>query len=280
MPPGRRVSFNSILGHGRKVWKASVSALARRGDGTELSVAHERLDFLLRRAVGDDCLYPRCIAAEWYMLDTLVKHHACQKNLLRPTLLLDDREIYDRAAELTRHVSLRFAAIVRQKPGWAFGKLDCVINNAGVGDRVELSKLDGTAFDATLSANLTSAFLVSQAAIPHLKVRGGRLIFMSSGAARTGGVISAAYAASKAGLEGLMHYYATYLRPHRITANAIAPSLIATNMFGEMQSHAMDQLPLGRLGRPDEIWPAVRMIMETEYLTGQTIHIDAGRHMT
>jgi 3-oxoacyl-[acyl-carrier protein] reductase len=77
-----------------------------------------------------------------------------------------------------------------------------------------------------------------------------------------------------------MHYYATYLRPHRITANAIAPSLIATDMIGEMQSHAMDQLPLGRLGRPDEIWPAVRMIMETEYLTGQTIHIDAGRYMT
>lgn len=161
-----------------------------------------------------------------------------------------------------------------------FGKLDCVINNAGVGNRIELSKLDGPAFEATLRTNLTSAFLVSQAAVPHLKARGGRLIFMSSGAARTGGVISAAYAASKAGLEGLMHYYATYLRPHRITANAIAPSLIATEMIGEMESHAMDQLPLGRLGRPDEIWPAVRMIMETEYLTGQTIHIDAGRYMT
>ncbi|MDF0519096.1 SDR family oxidoreductase [Bradyrhizobium yuanmingense] len=161
-----------------------------------------------------------------------------------------------------------------------FGKLDCVINNAGVGNRIGLSQLDGATFNATLATNLTSAFLVSQAAIQHMKERGGRLIFMSSGAARTGGVISAAYAASKAGLEGLMHYYATYLRSYRITANAIAPSLIATDMIGEMHVHATDQLPLGRLGRPDEIWPAVRMIMETEYLTGQTIHIDAGRYMT
>jgi 3-oxoacyl-[acyl-carrier protein] reductase len=81
-------------------------------------------------------------------------------------------------------------------------------------------------------------------------------------------------------MEGLMHYYATYLRKHRITANAIAPSLIATDMVGGADTHATADLPLGRLGRPDEIWPAVRMILETEYFTGQTVHIDAGRYMT
>jgi 3-oxoacyl-[acyl-carrier protein] reductase len=161
-----------------------------------------------------------------------------------------------------------------------FGGLDCVVNNAGVAEKIPLEQLDGLAFDRTLRSNLLSAFLVSQASVPHLNERGGRLIFMSSGAARTGGMISAAYAASKAGLEGLMHYYATYLRADRITSNAIAPSLIATDMIKDAQSQAADHLPLGRLGRPDEIWPAVRMIMETEYLTGQTIHIDAGRYMT
>jgi 3-oxoacyl-[acyl-carrier protein] reductase len=161
-----------------------------------------------------------------------------------------------------------------------FGRLDCVINNAGVGEKTPLEQLDGTAFERTLRSNLLSAFLVSQASVPHLRERGGRLIFMSSGAARTGGMISAAYAASKAGLEGLMHYYATYLRADRITATAIAPSLIATDMIKDARGQAAEHLPLGRLGRPDEIWPAVRMIMETEYLTGQTIHIDAGRYMT
>ena len=161
-----------------------------------------------------------------------------------------------------------------------FGRLDCVVNNAGVGEIIGLDDLDAAKFEKTLKVNLLSAFLVSQAAIPHMRERGGRLIFMSSGAARTGGKISAAYAASKAGVEGLMHYYAAYLLPHRITANAIAPSLFESDMTTAMALPSPDKLPLGRLGRPEEIWPIVRMILETEYLTGQTIHLDAGRYMT
>ena len=161
-----------------------------------------------------------------------------------------------------------------------FGRIDCVINNAGVGNIVSLDDLDAAEFEKTLKVNLLSAFLVSQASIPHMKLHGGRLIFMSSNAARTGGMISAAYAASKAGLEGLMHYYARYLMPHRITANAIAPALIESDMTKAMKLPSTDKLPLGRLGRPEEIWPIVRMILETEYLTGQTIHLDAGRYMT
>jgi 3-oxoacyl-[acyl-carrier protein] reductase len=161
-----------------------------------------------------------------------------------------------------------------------FGRLDCVINNAGIGDKTALEKLGAAQFDTILRVNLLSAFLVSQAAITHMKERGGRLIFMSSLAARTGGGISAAYAASKAGLEGLMHYYATYLLADRITSNAIAPALIASDMVKAMKLPSAEAFPLGRLGQPDEIWPAVRMILETEYMTGQTIHINAGRYMT
>lgn len=161
-----------------------------------------------------------------------------------------------------------------------FGRLDALVNNAGVGKIVGLDELDAEQFEQTLRVNLLSAFMVSQAAIPHMKARGGRLVFMSSGAARTGGRVSAAYAASKAGLEGLMHYYASYLRPHRITANAIAPSLIASDMTKQMDLPPPDKLPLGRLGRLEEVWPALRMILDTEYLTGQTIHLDAGRYPT
>lgn len=161
-----------------------------------------------------------------------------------------------------------------------FGRLDCVINNAGAGLVRTLDELDGATFQQTLNVNLLSAFYVSQAAIPHLKQNGGRLIFMSSGAARIGGRVSAAYAASKAGMEGLMRYYALYLRDDCITANAIAPLLIETEMLAGMNLPPPSDPPLGRLGRPDEIWPAVRMIIETEYLTGQTIHLNAGRYMT
>ena len=171
------------------------------------------------------------------------------------------------------------AALVEQSLA-AFGSVDCVINNAGSGEIRSLDQLNGAEFVKVLESNLVSAFLVSQAAIPHMKAAGGRLIFMSSGAARSGGKISAAYAASKAGLEGLMHYYAAYLRPFRITANAIAPALIETDMVRQMTLPDAADLPMGRLGRAEEVWPLVRMIIETEYLTGQTIHLDAGRYMT
>ena len=159
------------------------------------------------------------------------------------------------------------------------GQIDCVVNNAGGGAVTPLDKLDESTFARTLQVNLVSAFLVSQAAWPHMKTNGGRLVFLSSGAARTGGGLSAAYAASKAGVEGLMHYYATALRPYRITANAIAPTLVKSDLMNLMAPQTTG-LPLGRLGRVEEIWPALRMIIETEYLTGQTIHIDAGRYMT
>jgi 3-oxoacyl-[acyl-carrier protein] reductase len=161
-----------------------------------------------------------------------------------------------------------------------FGRIDCVINNAGIGEVCPIDRLDLAFFQKTLHANLTSAFLVSQAAWPHMKRDGGRLIFMSSAAARTGGGLSAAYAASKGGVEGLMHAYASALRPHRITANAIAPALIESRMANAIDAGPAENLPLGRMGRAEELWPATRMIIETEYLTGQTIHVDAGRYMT
>jgi 3-oxoacyl-[acyl-carrier protein] reductase len=159
------------------------------------------------------------------------------------------------------------------------GRIDCVVNNAGSGAVIPLNDLDEATFARTLQVNLISAFLVSQAAWPHMKMNGGRLVFLSSGAARTGGGLSAAYAASKAGVEGMMHYYATTLRPYRITSNAIAPTLIESDLMN-LISPRTTELPLGRLGRAEEIWPALRMIIETEYLTGQTIHIDGGRYMT
>ena len=162
-----------------------------------------------------------------------------------------------------------------------FGRIDCLINNAGVGTPVDLEHLTRERFEETLQHNLTSAFLVTQAVVPHMRAAGhGRLIFMSSVAARTGGMVSAAYAASKGGLEALMHYYATHLVRHGITANAVAPALIATDMVEAMPHPPAHTLPLGRLGRPDEVWPAVRMLIDSSYVTGQTIHVSTGMFMT
>jgi 3-oxoacyl-[acyl-carrier protein] reductase len=115
-----------------------------------------------------------------------------------------------------------------------FGWLDCVVNNAGIGKKIALDALDEAAFSRTIQANLTSAFLVSQAAWPHTTKSGGRLVFLSSGAART----SSGLSATKEGVESLRHYYATYPRQHRITANAIAPAFIETDMAQPLRAVA------------------------------------------
>ena len=163
-----------------------------------------------------------------------------------------------------------------------FGSVDVLISNAGIAEFRSFEQADIDHYDRIMSANARSAFLVSQACIPHMirQGQGGRLLFFSSLAARTGGGVSPAYAASKGALEGMMHYYATYLLPHRITSNAIAPALVETEMVQKMNLPPLSQLPLGRLGRAEELWPAVRMVLETEYMTGQTIHLNAGRYMT
>ncbi len=161
-----------------------------------------------------------------------------------------------------------------------FGRIDCVINNAGIGDVLSLEELSAADFEHTLRQNLTSAFLVSQAAIPFLKQQGGRLVFMSSLASRIGGRVSAAYAASKGGMEGLMHYYATYLRAYGITANAIAPTLIHTDIVAKMTLPPVETMPFGRLPLASEVWPTLQAILDTEYITGQTLHINGGLFMT
>jgi 3-oxoacyl-[acyl-carrier protein] reductase len=164
----------------------------------------------------------------------------------------------------------------------ALGAIHAAINNAGVAETRTVEQADEAHFDRMLTVNVKSAYLVSQAAVKQMLAQksGGRLVFMSSLAAATGGVVSPAYAASKAALEGLMHYYATYLLPHKITANALAPALIESDMVNAMTLPAADTLPLGRIGKADEMWPAVRLMLDVEYMTGQTVHLNAGRYMT
>jgi len=163
----------------------------------------------------------------------------------------------------------------------AFGPTGMLVNNAGIGPRRALLDATDADFDAVLAANLRSAFLMTQAVLPDLLAqRWGRLVFLSSLAARTGGVISAAYAASKAGTEGLMHWYATQGLAHGITANAVAPAFIETDMLAGAPLPPPAQMPLGRMGRPEEVAALVETIVRSGFLTGQTIHLNAGRYMT
>lgn len=163
----------------------------------------------------------------------------------------------------------------------AFGPPTIVVNNAGIGTHASVTEISPADFDSVIANNLRSAFLVTQAAVPDMmSADWGRLVFMSSTAARIGGIVSVAYAASKAGIEGLMHYYATHLLTYGITANAVAPALFETDMVAGMTLPPTAALPLGRLGRPEEIGLVVKTIVLCEYMTGQTIQVNAGRYHT
>ena len=117
------------------------------------------------------------------------------------------------------------------------GPVDVLVNNAGISRPRTLEEITIEDFDATIAVNLRSAFLVTQAVLPSMRSRKwGRLIFVGSVAAQVGGVVGPHYAASKAGMVGLMHGYASMLAGEGITANVIAPALIETDMIRDNPS--------------------------------------------
>ena len=161
------------------------------------------------------------------------------------------------------------------------GPVDVLVNNAGINPGKPLPELTLADWRDTIDANLTSAFLLSQAVVPGMRERHfGRLIFLSSVAAQTGGVIGPHYAASKAGMLGLMHSYANLLAKEGITSNAIAPALIETEMVRNNPRAKPDLIPIGRFGTVDEVADIVVLLAHNAYLTGQTISPNGGWYMT
>jgi 3-oxoacyl-[acyl-carrier protein] reductase len=163
----------------------------------------------------------------------------------------------------------------------ALGPIDIVVNNAGIARPQPLEAIAIDDWREVIETNLTSAFLVSQAVLPSMRARGwGRLIMLSSVAAQLGGVIGPHYAASKAGLLGLVHSYAALLAREGITANAIAPALIETDMIRNNPRERPDLLPVGRFGTVDEVADLVVALARNGYVTGQTINVNGGWYMS
>lgn len=163
-----------------------------------------------------------------------------------------------------------------------WGSVDILVNNAGINPVKPLLEITPTDFQHSLSVNLTSAFLTTQAALPKMiEKKFGRIINISSVAAQLGGVIGPHYAAAKAGMLGLTHSYAAMLAQYGgITSNAVAPALIATDMIKDNPNIKPGLIPLGRFGEPDEVSDIVVLLASNGYINGQTFNVNGGWYMS
>ena len=158
----------------------------------------------------------------------------------------------------------------------ALGPINILVNNAGIAIVRGIDDLTESDFDQTIAVNLKSAFLCTQAVLPAMRAgTWGRIVNISSLAARGGGGIGVHYNASKAGMEGLTRGYAARLVKEGITVNAVAPALIETDMM-RGRSDLLSRIPLGRMGRSEEVAQAVLMVLGNDYMTGQTIALNGG----
>ena len=161
------------------------------------------------------------------------------------------------------------------------GPISILVNNAGIAMARTVDTISEQDWDQTLSINLKSIFLVTQAVLPRMREQQwGRIINISSVAAQVGGVVGVHYAASKAGILGITHYYASQLAKEGITVNTLSPGPTSTDMARSLPQIRPDMVPVGRLGTAEEIADAAIMIIKNGYMTGQTVQANGGRYMT
>ncbi|MFP4497857.1 MAG: 3-oxoacyl-[acyl-carrier-protein] reductase [Vulcanimicrobiota bacterium] len=167
-----------------------------------------------------------------------------------------------------------------------FQKIDILVNNAGITRDGLIMRMKEEDWDAVLSVNLKSAFLLTKAVSRYMmKARSGRIINMASVIGLMGNVGQANYSASKAGLIGLTKSSAKELASRNINVNAIAPGFIKTPMTDKLTDDQKDamlgQIPLGYFGEPSDIARLVRFLVGdgSRYITGQVIQVDGGMVM-
>jgi 3-oxoacyl-[acyl-carrier protein] reductase len=166
------------------------------------------------------------------------------------------------------------------------GKIDIVVNNAGITRDQLVMRMKRADWDAVLNTNLTSAYLCTQQAISSmLKQRWGRIINITSVFGQTGQAGQANYAASKAGLIGLTMAIAREVGSRNITCNAVAPGFIETAMTSgladDFKQSAVKMIPLGRVGSPEDVASAVAFLAseEASYITGHVLNVNGGMLM-
>jgi 3-oxoacyl-[acyl-carrier protein] reductase len=195
---------------------------------------------------------------------------------------LEIRKLGRRCASIQANVSIandvnRLVQTTEER----LGRVDILVNNAGIARPQPIEEITENDWDQILIGNLKSCFLMTQAVLPGMRARKwGRIINLSSVAAQVGGVVGPHYAASKAGMLGLTRFYAQKLAAEGVTANAIAPALIDTDMVRANLNARPERIPVGRFGTSEEVAEVAVMLAKNAYITGQTIHVNGGWFMT
>ena len=161
----------------------------------------------------------------------------------------------------------------------ALGRVDIVVANHGIATTATYEQVDAGLFDQTLAINLRAPFLLAQAALTGMRERGfGRILFVSSTAAFRGGVVGPHYAASKSGLHGMAHFLASRTAADGVTVNVIAPGFVETAMLQGDASELGARVPVGRVGKPDEVADLAVAVLRNGYVTSHVFSVDGGMH--
>lgn len=167
-----------------------------------------------------------------------------------------------------------------------FGKIDVLVNNAGVTKDGLIMRMKEDAFKQVIDINLVGTFNVTRNVVPYMvKQRSGRIINIASVVGIVGNAGQSNYSASKAGIIGFTKSLAKELSSRNILVNAIAPGFIETKMTDvlndNVKENILNQIPLGRMGKPSEVANVVKFLSgeDSLYITGQVINIDGGMVM-
>jgi 3-oxoacyl-[acyl-carrier protein] reductase len=167
------------------------------------------------------------------------------------------------------------------------GRVDILINNAGIGDFVSFPEISSEKWDRMINIHLKGSFNCCQAVLASMKAQQyGKIVNVSSVAGKRGDFIgNAHYTAAKAGIIGLTRSLALYAAPFGINVNAIAPGLVSTELTDEMspdmKATTISRIPAGRLGRPEEIARAAAFLVsdDASYIFGETLSVNGGSYM-